>query len=193
MKIALQKPQADYLDNYLLSIKKMPFNHPHVGYSKTILDGAGPKGYNLDNNKTDLGKGEAVFAQTKQSIKGWKMFDLNWVMLYPDTAPLEPGTIVAVCFRLFGIWWINSCEIVYTIDDENRFGFAYGTKDHVESGEEIFQVETDEQGNVYYRIAAFSKPHFWLVKLFKPFARSQQARFARQSHQIMKSTISKLH
>ncbi len=189
MRITWSRPSSSVLDAYLTQVKHQAFNHPHTGKSKTIDRHNIPKGFNLDDNKVYLGQGTAVFEQAKQAISSWKMFDLNWVHLYPNTTAIKAGGTVAVSFRLFGIWWINSCEIVYTINEPHQFGFAYGTKEHVESGEEIFQVEMNAKGEVYYRIKAFSQPHFWLVKLVKSFARRQQARFVKESHQRMKALV----
>ena len=97
------------------------------------------------------------------------------------------GKTVAVFFYLFGLWWLNSCRIVYTMNDENCFGFAYGTlPGHVEKGEECFWIEKGSNGDVYYHIRAFSKPRIWLTKIGYPIARWQQRRFVKESMQRMK-------
>jgi hypothetical protein len=28
---------------------------------------------------------------------------------------------------VFGVWTLNTCRIVYVVDEATRFGFAYGT------------------------------------------------------------------
>ena len=92
-----------------------------------------------------------------------------------------------VLFKIFSIWWINSARIVYTIDNENKFGFAYGTlPGHLEKGEECFWIEKDESGSVYYHIKAFSKPAYWFVWLVYPLARTFQRRFVKESLTRMK-------
>ncbi len=87
-----------------------------------------------------------------------------------------------------GIWWLNASRILYVLDDENHFGFAYGTlPNHVESGEELFQVTRNEHGDVYYAISAFSRPRFWLVRLTYPLSRLFQKKFIKDSLQKIKN------
>ena len=167
-------PTNQQLDQFLIDSGKLPFNYQAIGQSEI----GHPKGYDLDFNQTTLGEGNACFEQAKKAIKAWQMFQLPWVKLYSDQTLIQEGALVSVNFCLFGLWWSNSCEIVYVIDEPNRFGFAYGTKDHVESGEELFLVSKDEQGKVTYTIRAYSRPKFWLVKLGYPFARYCQRKFA---------------
>jgi len=109
-----------------------------------------------------------------------------WVRTYPKPVPLVEGIEVAIFFRLFGLYWTSACRIVYVISEPKRFGFAYGTlPSHVEQGEECFWVEWNEAGEVWYHIRAFSKPQYWLTRLFTPLARFYQRKFARDSKQAM--------
>jgi uncharacterized protein (UPF0548 family) len=72
---------------------------------------------------------------------------------------------------------------VYVIEEEHRFGFAYGTLlDHAEQGEERFSVEWErESDSVFYDILAFSKPRQWQARIARPVSRMLQKRFARDS------------
>jgi uncharacterized protein (UPF0548 family) len=46
---------------------------------------------------------------------------------------------------------------VYVIDEQKRFGFAYGTlPEHAGSGEERFLVEMDDEQTVWYDILAIA-------------------------------------
>jgi uncharacterized protein (UPF0548 family) len=55
---------------------------------------------------------------------------------------IEPGQTVAVLTRVCGLWSLNACRIVYVIQEDRRFGYAYGTlPEHAESGEERFLVD----------------------------------------------------
>jgi uncharacterized protein (UPF0548 family) len=103
----------------------------------------------------------------------------------PDT-PLEVGQIVAIMGRAVGFWWLNSCRIVYTVDESGettKFGFAYGTlPGHVESGEERFLIEWNrDTDQVFYDILAFSRPNHILTRLGYPLVRRSQKRFGRDS------------
>lgn len=81
------------------------------------------------------------------------------------SAPLPVGHIEIVC------------RIVTTIDDPDRFGFAYGTLAvHPERGEESFVVERAADGSVKFVITAVSRPHHPLARLGAPIARRLQHR-----------------
>lgn len=109
------------------------------------------------------------------------MFDFDWVELCWPPKPIEAGETCAVLIRHFGFYSLNATRIVYTIDEPDRFGFAYGTlEDHGECGEERFLVERDPGGNVFYDLKAFSRP-----KLGYPLVRLLQKQFAHDSKQAM--------
>jgi uncharacterized protein (UPF0548 family) len=95
--------------------------------------------------------------------------------------------VVAILARSLGLWWLNACRIVTVVDEEDRFGFAYGTlPDHAGTGEERFLIERDDQdSSVWYDILAFSRPHQFLVRLGCPYMRVIQRRFGRESAAAM--------
>src|SRR5205823_12934394 len=108
--------------------------------------------------------------------------------------PLQVGNAVAVIARIFGLWWLNACRIVYVVEEEGpikRVGFAYGTlPEHAESGEERFTLEWHDADNaVWYDILAFSRPHQLLARLGYPLARRLQRRFARDSAAAMRRAV----
>lgn len=166
-------------------------------YSETTLshNGNAPDGYNVDHNRIKIGKGREDFAQAVKAVKDWKMFDLDWVKLYPNTTPIEVGATVAIIVKHFGFWSLNAARIVYVFEetesDIEKYGFAYGTlTEHGERGEERFSVEfhkTDE--SVWYDLFAFSQPKHLLAKLGYPLGRMLQKQFAAESKQAMKSAV----
>jgi uncharacterized protein (UPF0548 family) len=88
---------------------------------------------------------------------------------------------------------LNSCRIVYVIDEPEHFGFAYGTlTEHVEIGEERFTVEFHpDTGEVCYDIFAFSRPGSLLIKLGYPYSRYKQKQFAVGSKAAMLRHVEK--
>ena len=52
-------------------------------------------------------------------------------------------------------------------------------------GEELFLVEIDAEGKVWYTIRAFSRPHFLIAKMTYPIMRYFQAKFRRDSAKDM--------
>jgi uncharacterized protein (UPF0548 family) len=115
------------------------------------------------------------------------MFDIGWMSVQPEGAPIAVGTTVAVVAGHFGFWSLNAARIAYTIDEPRRFGFAYGTlPEHVERGEERFLVERRADDSVWYDLFAFSTPHHLLARLALPIGRAVQRRFARDSMRAMR-------
>lgn len=128
--------------------------------------------------------------QSKAVLHAWKMFDLSWVRLCFSDTPIETGRVVGVLVRHLGFYSLNPARIVYTFDELNRFGFAYGTLGaHSERGEERFMVELSDDGDVHYDILAFSRPAHPLAKLGHPFSRYLQRRFAEGSKQAMANAV----
>jgi uncharacterized protein (UPF0548 family) len=165
--------------------QSLPFSYQEIGQSRT----AAPKGYDWDVNEIQLGWGRATFETACQAMSEWKMFPAPWTRIFP-AEPQEKGRDVLVWFHLFGGWWHNGCRVVYTIREENRFGFAYGTLvNHVESGEEKFEIQHRSDDSVWYQIHAFSRPQFWMARMVYPLARSFQRRFVRDSFQRMRSIV----
>lgn len=188
--LSLSPPSAPKIEAFLTREARLDYSYTAVGASRT----KGPADYDNDYRSVLLGKGEALWEAAKAALDAWQQFPEPWTRVLPANSPLEEGQNVAVLFRIWGIWFTNSARIVYTLDEPNRYGFAYGTlPGHVEEGEECFWIERDEEGMISYHIRAFSKPRFWLARLGYPFARWYQRRFVRQSMQIMAALNPKNH
>lgn len=188
--VRIKYPNESQLAAFKNCIVSLPYSYKEVGASAASF----PPNFNHDHNKVFLGKGEAIWQNAKTALQNWQQFPSPWTNIYPNTTPFEKDQVVVVAFHLFGLWWFNSARIVYALNEENRFGFAYGTlTKHVEIGEECFWIERNDQGEIYYCIKAFSKPNYWYVKLAKPLARFYQRRFVKQSFETIKklSTHSK--
>lgn len=72
-------------------------------------------------------------------------------------------------------------EVVYLVDERDRRGFAYGTlRGHPESGEEAFVVERRDDGSVWLRIRAFSRPAHPVLWLGYPVLRALQEIYTRR-------------
>src|SRR6516225_9016467 len=89
-----------------------------------------PAGFVVDRTRIRLGGGARTFAAAKAALERWEHFRLGWVEAWPPDTPIQAGRVVAVIARLFGLWWLNTCRIVYVVDEEGpvtRYGFAYST------------------------------------------------------------------
>jgi uncharacterized protein (UPF0548 family) len=186
MKISLRFPKEQHLLPWLQARKQDRYSYPE---HRATLQDVFPKGYNHDRNTCLLGVGDHAFEAAKEAINQWVMFPKPWTHIFP-AQPFVQDKEVVVLFRLFGLWWFNSSRVIYTINEPHRYGFAYGTlTQHVEKGEELFLVEQDAEGKVWYRLEAFSQPRAWYVRLFKPLARYHQKRFGRQSKAAMQAFV----
>jgi uncharacterized protein (UPF0548 family) len=191
----LCKPTPADLDAFLADALGRPYTYPDVG--ATLLGREPPEGWVVDRNRVVLGRGGVAFDAGCREVRRWTMFRLGWVETYPPAAPIAEGTIVAVVARVPGLWVVNVCRIVATIDDRSgpvaRFGFSYGTlPGHVERGEERFLIEWDySDDSVCYDILAFSRPGNPLVSLGRPFARRMQRRFAADTKRAMVTAVSR--
>ena len=184
--LSLRKPSVDRLRDFLAAQSKLELIYPVVGATAAVP----PTGYVVDRTRIKLGEGAGAFAAAKAALGRWEQFRLGWVETWPPDTPIQAGQVVAVTARLFGLWWLNACRIVYVVDEEGpvqRFGFAYGTlPEYAESGEERFTVEWHEADDaVWYDILAFSRPRQLLARLAYPLARRLQKRFARGSTAAM--------
>jgi uncharacterized protein (UPF0548 family) len=184
--LSLRKSSADALRRFLAGQRELPFTYGAVGATA----GTPPSGYAVDRTRIRLGDGEPVFRSAIAALRRWGQFDLDWVAAWPPDTPIQKGEVVAVMGRAIGIWWLNACRVVYTVDEAgptSRFGFAYGTlPGHVESGEERFLVEWDRGDDaVWYDILAFSRPNHVLTRLGYPVVRRFQRRFGRDSAAAM--------
>lgn len=180
--ISKSLPSTKEITSLLDESSDRDFSYPEVGATRGEI----PCHYNIDHNSEVIGRGGTDFAKAKQGIRDWAPFDLPWIRVFPESE-LAVGVNVAVAGRIFGFWWINLCRVVYTIDEPDSFGFAYGTLPvHAESGEELFKVErSPETGDIRYEILAFSKPRHPLARLGYPFSRATQSRFRKGSIEAM--------
>jgi uncharacterized protein (UPF0548 family) len=152
--------------------------------------GTPPTGFVADHARVELGRGGEAWERARAAVRAWRMFDLGWVELHDQDAPLESGTTVAVLVRAMGLWSLNAARIVYVVDERDRFGFAYGTlPDHAERGEERFQVERSPDGTVHYDLLAYSRPGGWPARWGKPYVRALQKRFGAGSLAAMTRAV----
>ena len=144
----------------------------------------------MDHNRVQLGSGAQCFDAAVSAIRRWKMFDLGWVHLFSDQPRIETGATVVVVVNHLGFWSMNACRIVYVVEEQQRYGFAYGTlAEHAERGEERFTVEwSHADDTVWFDLLAFSKPGP-MARLGYPLARRLQKRFARDSKEAMKRAL----
>lgn len=182
----LTKPTAESVNRFLSRAAGTAFSYPDVGATRSG-ESIDESVYNIDHNQIVIGNGPEAFEKAKDALRCWRMFDMPWVDLFLPSTPIKNGRDVAIVIRHFRCYSLNAARIVYTIEESDWFGFAYGTlADHGESGEERFSVRLDQEtGDVVYDLYAFSRPKHFLAYLGYPLTRMLQKRFAADSKQAM--------
>ncbi len=206
---SLTRPTDAQIRQLLRESTDAPYSYPEVGVSRGDASDAR---FVRDHQRGQLGTGEAAYLAACQAINEWKMFPTPWTAVYSvshkktgdeATGTVEPaglaglapeeGTVVALVIKTLGLWSQNACRIVHTFDETGptrRYGFAYGTlPTHVETGEEQFAVEWDEEDRVWYDLRAWSRPRHWLTWVGFPIARLFQAKFRRESLESMQQAV----
>ena len=180
------KPPEARIEQALASQERAPFSYIEVGATRR----GPPSRYCYREERVQLGRGQATFERAKQAVREWRMFDVGWLSLHWPSAPIAPGSTVAVVGRHFGFWSLNVARIVYVIEEQRRYGFAYGTlPEHAETGEERFTVEWAEDDLVWYQVCAFSRERHVLARLAYPLARMLQGKFRRDSARAMQRAV----
>ena len=182
-----RKPDRTTLERLLASHPTDAVSYSAVGGTQ----GRAPEGYKVDRNRILIGHGLDQFKTARAAIDHWKMFGLDWIELFPNRPSIQVGSAVAVVVRHLGFCSVNISRIVYVVNEESRYGFAYGTLPcHSEEGEERFLVEHDKATDeVWYDLYAFSKPRHPLARIGYPISRYLQKRFARDSLAAMKRSV----
>ncbi len=179
---SLTKPSLETINEFLDAEARLGFTYQAVGATAT----GPPQGFVVDHTRVQLGERESTYLAAKSALHRWEQFRLGWVETHPTELPIESGNVVAVLGYAAGLWWLNSCRIVYTVAESGsveRYGFAYGTlPGHVECGEERFVIEWDHQDDtVWFDILAFSRPNHLLTRIGYPLVRRLQKRFGKES------------
>jgi uncharacterized protein (UPF0548 family) len=152
-----------------------------------------PPGYHRLEYKTLIGEGDEVFRRAGEALLNWRMHRTAGL---PMTATDSPATIGTNSLGRLGAGMLIGrlrtaipvdmlglpvpCRVVWTVDEPDRIGFAYGTlQGHPASGEESFVV-TRESDGIYFTVRAYSRPGTWYTRLGGPVTRKAQYQAARR-------------
>jgi uncharacterized protein (UPF0548 family) len=174
----------------LEDLDQLRFSYDVVGstrYDET------PPGYHRLEYKARIGEGDEVFRRAGEALMNWRMHRIAGL---PMTATDSPATIGTNSLGRLGAGMLVGrlrtmtplglvglpvpCRVVWTIDEPDRVGFAYGTlQGHPESGEESFVV-TREPDGIHFTIRAYSRPATWYTRLGGAVTRQAQLKAARR-------------
>ncbi|MEU1629324.1 DUF1990 domain-containing protein [Streptomyces sp. NPDC020096] len=155
------------------------FTYDEVGATRRIGE-LPPPGYHFFRVRTRIGDGPSALAAAGEAVLSWRMHRAMGVRMDSPAAEAAPGVRVMVGLGP-GRWRIQApCEVVWTVREPHRIGFAYGTlPGHPECGEESFIVEQDGDGAVWLGITAFSRAASWYMRAAGPLGRVLQRVYAR--------------
>src|SRR5579859_1627256 len=112
--LALRKPPAQRLLDLLAAQATLDLTYPAVGATATVP----PAGYDVNHTRLKLGEGAKVFAAARAALERWDHFRLGWLETWPPEAPIQVGQVVAVIARLFPLWSVSACRIVYVVNED---------------------------------------------------------------------------
>ncbi len=108
------------------------------------------------------------------------------VLVRAEAERATPGTAVECAIGLGPLRVGAPCEVVWTVDEPDLIGFAYGTRaGHIASGEETFLVEMGADKAVWFSVTAFSRPDRWYTRAAGPLLPLGQRFFARRCGQVL--------
>jgi uncharacterized protein (UPF0548 family) len=120
-----------------------------------------PDGYNHLRVETRIGDATR-FTEAVERVMTWKMHRAAGMRI--DAEPAYAGLRVVGRLGPFRV----PCQVVWTLAEQDRAGFGYGTlPGHPERGEESFVVELRADG-VWLVVTAFSRPAAWFTRAAGP-------------------------
>jgi len=139
------------------------------------LGGVQPEGFRHDSYDVVLGHGVETFQRAVHGLKTWEAHRVSGIRVFPEDQEIRTGTTVVVTLGTPLVALAAPCRIVSVIDEQARWGFAYGTlPGHPEQGEEAFIVSISPDESVQFEIIAFSRPGDVIVRLSGPIGRALQ-------------------
>jgi uncharacterized protein (UPF0548 family) len=166
----------------------MTFTYPDVGASR---DGPLPPGYDHTVRRVQIGTGEAAFQAGAEALASWRAPHVGaGLRMRVGASKVAPGVRFRSGVGVGPLRLWAPCEVIWVIDEPDRYGFGFGTlPGHPEAGEESF-VLTLQQEAVMFDVRAFSRPAHWWVRIGHPVARRLQARITDGYVTAMRAAVS---
>ncbi|NSC20384.1 DUF1990 domain-containing protein [Streptomyces albus subsp. chlorinus] len=149
--------------------------------------GAVPPGFGRLRVRTRVGEGRAVFEAASRALMEWRAHRAMGVTMATDAGRAAPGVLVTVGLGVGPLRVRGPCRVVWTVREERRTGWAYGTlPGHPQCGEEAFVVEHAEDGRVWLTVSAYSRPALWWTRAGGPLVRVFQHLYAYRCGQVLR-------
>lgn len=149
-----------------------------------------PPGYHSFRERVRVGAGAAALEVAGRAVVDWSMHRTMGVTMDATAPQAAPGVRVVVGLGLGRRQLRAPCEVVWTVRDDRRFGFAYGTlPGHPECGEESFVVEREADDSVWLAVTAFSRGARWYTRAAGPVGRAAQRAYARRCGRVLRNIV----
>jgi uncharacterized protein (UPF0548 family) len=149
-----------------------------------------PAGYHHLREEVPIGHGRAVLAAAGEAVTAFRMHRAAGVGIQADGPRAAPGVAVEVALGIGPLRLLAPCRVVWTVDEEDRIGFGYGTREgHPECGEEAFVVELRADDSVWFTVTAFSRPARLCTRLAGPLVPVLQRRYARHCGRTLRKLV----
>ena len=140
-----------------------------------------PAGYSHLHHRALIGHGRDALQTAGAAVTGWQMHRAAGVRIRTTADRAAPGAPVDCAIGLGPLRVGAPCEVVWTVCEPDRIGFAYGTRTgHIACGEETFLVEMGADRAVWFSVTAFSRPDRWFTRAAGPLLPLAQRFFARR-------------
>ncbi|WP_435736614.1 DUF1990 domain-containing protein [Cellulosimicrobium sp. PMB13] len=143
----------------------MSFTYPEVGATRT---GDRPAGYRYLTVRRRLSRRAHPpqdLAWLGEQLLAWQVHAAAHVRVETDAPVAAPGGRVTTLLGVGPLVLRECCEVVWVERGEDRVAFGYGTlPGHAFVGEELFAVERDDAGDLWWRVEVFSRPVLWWLR-----------------------------
>lgn len=159
--------------------------YPEVGATRSDRL---PAGYRYLRHRAYLGRG--VLPAAAEALFGWRMHRAAGLRVRASAVRAAPGVTVTSRIRL-GLVRIDApCRVVWTVAEDDRVGFGYGTlPGHPASGEEAFVLTRTAGGEVWFTVTAFSNPARWYTRAAGPAGAMLQRWYARRYARALRRLV----
>ncbi|MCB7138050.1 DUF1990 family protein [Cellulosimicrobium marinum] len=158
----------------------MTFTYPEVGATRT---GARPDGYRHVRVQVRLSRHAHPpqdLDRLGDALLRWQVHAAARLRVETDAPEAAPGVRVTTLLGVGPLHLRECCEVVWVERSEERVAFGYGTlPGHAFVGEEMFAVERDAAGDLWWRVELFSRPALWWLRPVAPVLPLVQRAFAR--------------
>jgi uncharacterized protein (UPF0548 family) len=152
------------------ALQAAAFTYPEVGATAHPTP---PPGYrHLQRGRTLRGTG---FDTAAEQLMSRRLQERSGIRVAASTPAAAPDTVVLMRLGVGPASLRIPCRVVYTVEEADRVGFAYGTlPGHPETGEELFLLEAAAEDQLRLTISAFSRPATSLARAGGPATRWMQ-------------------